>query len=244
MLPFILLHFLCTHLWQLVHCIELLPTPLYHLFKIISFEHGTTHSCVMLPRDKNWRLNQHVSVLSLLWHCGGWRLVGTMRSFGTHTVEKQWQSCFAVYTDTDISVVFCADSLLKRMVWSCCWSLCNRKIRRWETLHRGCCQSLLLIRQLHWNCANSGMHTQPACIMYVLAVHLEWWKRDIPSVMSQLMDQENMRSLQMFLLVRLISVLSCIQLYDIVGWMSEAHPARQNLHQLFQTVLLWNQWRT
>jgi len=121
----------------------------------------------MLPRDKNWRLNRHVSVLSLLWHCGGWRLIGTMRSFGTHAVEKQWQCCFAVYTDTvyEISVVFCADSLLKRMVWSCCWSLCNRTIRRWETLHRGCCQSLLLIRQLHWNCANSGMHT--ACLYYV-----------------------------------------------------------------------------
>jgi len=27
MLPFIPLHFLCTHFWQLVHCIELLPTP-------------------------------------------------------------------------------------------------------------------------------------------------------------------------------------------------------------------------
>ena len=26
MLPFIPLHFLCTHFWQLVHCIELLPT--------------------------------------------------------------------------------------------------------------------------------------------------------------------------------------------------------------------------
>ena len=26
MLPFILLHFLCTHYWQLVHCIKLLPT--------------------------------------------------------------------------------------------------------------------------------------------------------------------------------------------------------------------------
>ena len=30
MLTFIPLHFLCTHLWQLVHCIELLPTPLPH----------------------------------------------------------------------------------------------------------------------------------------------------------------------------------------------------------------------
>jgi len=30
MLPFIPLHFLCTHFWQLVHCIELLPTPLPH----------------------------------------------------------------------------------------------------------------------------------------------------------------------------------------------------------------------
>jgi len=30
MLPFIPLHFLCTHWWQLVHCIELLPTPLPH----------------------------------------------------------------------------------------------------------------------------------------------------------------------------------------------------------------------
>ena len=28
MLPFIPLHFLCTHFWQLVHCIELLLTPL------------------------------------------------------------------------------------------------------------------------------------------------------------------------------------------------------------------------
>ena len=28
MLPFIPLHFLCTHFWQLVHCIELLPAPL------------------------------------------------------------------------------------------------------------------------------------------------------------------------------------------------------------------------
>ena len=28
MLPFIPLHFLCTYFWQLVHCIELLPTPL------------------------------------------------------------------------------------------------------------------------------------------------------------------------------------------------------------------------
>jgi len=28
--PFIPLHFLCTHLWQLVHCIELLPTSLPH----------------------------------------------------------------------------------------------------------------------------------------------------------------------------------------------------------------------
>ena len=28
MLPFIPLHFLCTHFWQLVHCNELLPTPL------------------------------------------------------------------------------------------------------------------------------------------------------------------------------------------------------------------------
>jgi len=28
MLPFTPLHFLCTHFWQLVHCIELLPTPL------------------------------------------------------------------------------------------------------------------------------------------------------------------------------------------------------------------------
>ena len=28
MLPFIPLHFLCTHFWQLLHCIELLPTPL------------------------------------------------------------------------------------------------------------------------------------------------------------------------------------------------------------------------
>jgi len=28
MLPFIPLHFLCTHFWQLVHSIELLPTPL------------------------------------------------------------------------------------------------------------------------------------------------------------------------------------------------------------------------
>ena len=28
MLRFIPLHFLCTHYWQLVHCIELLPTPL------------------------------------------------------------------------------------------------------------------------------------------------------------------------------------------------------------------------
>jgi len=27
-LPFIPLHFLCTHFWQLVHCIELLPMPL------------------------------------------------------------------------------------------------------------------------------------------------------------------------------------------------------------------------
>jgi len=30
MLPYIPLHFLCTHLRQLVHCIELLPTPLPH----------------------------------------------------------------------------------------------------------------------------------------------------------------------------------------------------------------------
>jgi len=30
MLPFIRLHFLCTHFWQLVHCIELLRTPLPH----------------------------------------------------------------------------------------------------------------------------------------------------------------------------------------------------------------------
>jgi len=30
MLPFIPLHFLCTHFWQLVHCIELLATPLPH----------------------------------------------------------------------------------------------------------------------------------------------------------------------------------------------------------------------
>jgi len=30
MLPFIPLHFLCTHLWQLVHCIELLTTPPTH----------------------------------------------------------------------------------------------------------------------------------------------------------------------------------------------------------------------
>jgi len=30
MLPFIPLHFLCTHLWQLVYCIELLATPLSH----------------------------------------------------------------------------------------------------------------------------------------------------------------------------------------------------------------------
>ena len=30
MLPSIPLHFLCTHLWQLVHCIELLPRPLPH----------------------------------------------------------------------------------------------------------------------------------------------------------------------------------------------------------------------
>jgi len=30
MLPFIPLLFLCTHFWQLVHCIELLPTPLPH----------------------------------------------------------------------------------------------------------------------------------------------------------------------------------------------------------------------
>jgi len=30
MLPFIPLHFLCTHFWQLVQCIELLPTPLPH----------------------------------------------------------------------------------------------------------------------------------------------------------------------------------------------------------------------
>ena len=28
LLPFIPLHFLCTHFWQLVHCNELLPTPL------------------------------------------------------------------------------------------------------------------------------------------------------------------------------------------------------------------------
>ena len=28
MLPFIPLHFLCTHFWHLVHCNELLPTPL------------------------------------------------------------------------------------------------------------------------------------------------------------------------------------------------------------------------
>jgi len=28
MLPFMPLHFLCTHCWQIVHCIELLPTPL------------------------------------------------------------------------------------------------------------------------------------------------------------------------------------------------------------------------
>jgi len=28
MLPFFPLHFLCTHFWQLVHCIELLPMPL------------------------------------------------------------------------------------------------------------------------------------------------------------------------------------------------------------------------
>jgi len=28
MLPFVPLHFLCTHFWQLVHCNELLPTPL------------------------------------------------------------------------------------------------------------------------------------------------------------------------------------------------------------------------
>jgi len=30
MLPFIPLHFLCTHFWQLVPCIKLLPTPLPH----------------------------------------------------------------------------------------------------------------------------------------------------------------------------------------------------------------------
>ena len=30
MFPFISLHFLCTHFRQLVHCIELLPTPLPH----------------------------------------------------------------------------------------------------------------------------------------------------------------------------------------------------------------------
>jgi len=30
MLPFIWLHFVCTHLGQLVHCIELLPIPLPH----------------------------------------------------------------------------------------------------------------------------------------------------------------------------------------------------------------------
>jgi len=30
MLPFIPLHFLCTNFWQLVHCNELLPTPLLH----------------------------------------------------------------------------------------------------------------------------------------------------------------------------------------------------------------------
>ena len=30
MVPFIPLHFLCAHFWQLVHCIELLPTPNVH----------------------------------------------------------------------------------------------------------------------------------------------------------------------------------------------------------------------
>jgi len=47
MLPFIPLHFLCTHFWQLVRCIELLPTPLPqipHVTSSITWPFDTAHA--------------------------------------------------------------------------------------------------------------------------------------------------------------------------------------------------------
>jgi len=65
MLPYIPLHFLCTHFWQLVHCNELLPTP---LLQTPTWQIIWPQNCPLHPK----RYGDYLSLCFVFSHCTAW----------------------------------------------------------------------------------------------------------------------------------------------------------------------------
>jgi len=94
MLPFIPLHFLSTHFWQLVHCIELLPMPL------LQTSHGhLTAFCITFCRSHT-HTHTHTIILWLFWMLSrttrvGWYQKGKI----THTHTQPFYGCMEFVRD-------------------------------------------------------------------------------------------------------------------------------------------------
>ena len=103
MLPFIPLHFLCTHFWHLVHCNELLPTPLLQ----------TPHGHLAAFCHTLWRSPLIITLALFILTLMPLLSTFSFHSFNLLISSSSSPACVITYLLHDLS---CTDSWLYRRV--------------------------------------------------------------------------------------------------------------------------------